>query len=427
MRGQMLRPPLVLLLGLHATSGIVDDDGVRILKGSSFADAVRTHADEGLLVDFYAPWCRHCTALAPEFARACEEVDAACAKVDVTAEAALAASQIITNYPALRFYRQGRVVDATPGATDAAAIAATARRLARDRYRTLTTVAAVDELFAGRGGVRVLALVPDESKAAQAFRHVAEAFKYPAEFFLLDGPDLMRHALDEAEKRRLYASAEASAHANSVLLLKPYDELVDVAQFKTSKKGRKKLGRWIEDRMLPLVVPFLPDYVDMIFGGPLKIHAILAVNPAAPPAPQIRDAFYNAARRHRGRIMHIAMFKESGEDESYNEALRHTLRFLKVTRFPTYLVSDMTGATPDNPGGSQTHFDGDLADADAVLEFQRPFAAKPLALRDGRDARTAELLRNPKFQALVSDPRMASLIEVLGVPRGLVDQARAEL
>ena len=37
--------------------------------------------------------------------------------------------------------------------------------------------------------------------------------------------------------------------------------------------------------MLPLVVPFLPDYVDMIFGGPLKMHAILAVDPADPPAP----------------------------------------------------------------------------------------------------------------------------------------------
>ena len=61
--------------------------------------------------------------------------------------------------------------------------------------------------------------------------------------------------------------------------------------------------------MLPLVVPFYPDYVDMIFGGPLKMHAILAVDPADPPAPPVRDAFYHAAQQHRGKVMHIVMFK----------------------------------------------------------------------------------------------------------------------
>ena len=179
----------------------------------------------------------------------------------------------------------------------------------QDRCRTLTSVKAVDDLFGGRVGVRVLALVPDEGKAAAAFRAVAQAFKYPAEFYLVDGPDLVRRAVDQAERLRLYAAAEAKMHDNAVLLLKPYDELVDVTTFTTSKKGRKKLSRWVEDRMLPLVVPFYPDYVDMIFGGPLKMHAILAVDPADPPAPPVRDAFYHAAQRHRGKVMHIAMFK----------------------------------------------------------------------------------------------------------------------
>ena len=36
----------------------------------------------------------------------------------------------------------------------------------------------------------------------------------------------------------------------------------------------------------------------------------------------------------------------------------------------------------------------------------------------------AEILRDPKFQALLGDERMASLISVMGVPKGLVDQAR---
>ena len=63
-------------------------------------------------------------------------------------------------------------------------------------------------------------------------------------------------------------------------------------------------------------------------------------------------------------------------------------------------------------------------DKDAVLAFQKPFAAKALARRDGLDVKYAEILRDPKFQALLSDERMASLISVMGVPKGLVDQAR---
>jgi len=84
----------------------------------------------------------------------------------------------------------------------------------------------------------------------------------------------------------------------------------------------------------------------------------------------------------------------------------------------------MTEADDEHPGGAQTHFRGDLEDRDEVLAFQEPFAAKALARRDGLDVKYAEILRDPKFQALLGDERMASLISVLGVPKGLVDQAR---
>ena len=111
-------------------------------------------------------------------------------------------------------------------------------------------------------------------------------------------------------------------------------------------------------------------------------------------------------------------------DDEYGAALRDTLAFLKVTKFPTYLISDMTEADDERPGGAQTHFEGDLEEKDAVLAFQKPFSEKALARRDGLDVKYAEILRDPKFQALLSDERMASLISVMGVPKGLVDQAR---
>ena len=53
-----------------------------------------------------------------------------------------------------------------------------------DRCQTLSSVKAVDDLFGGRVGVRVLALVPDEGKAAAAFRAVAAAFKFRHQDFI---------------------------------------------------------------------------------------------------------------------------------------------------------------------------------------------------------------------------------------------------
>ena len=100
---------------------------------------------------------------------------------------------------------------------------------------------------------------------------------------------------------------------------------------------------------------------------------------------------------------------QAPDDDEYGAALRDTLAFLKVTKFPTYLISDMTEADDEHPGGAQTHFRGDLEDRDEVLAFQRPYAEKALARRDGLDVKYAEILRDPKFQALLSDERMASL------------------
>ena len=90
-------------------------------------------------------------------------------------------------------------------------------------------------------------------------------------------------------------------------------------------------------------------------------------------------------------------------------------------KFDGYVVSDQ-GAIHDPAQAIKAGCD--LEDRNAVLAFQKPFAEKALARRDGLDVKYAEILRDLKFQALLSDERMASLISVLGVPKGLMDKAR---
>ncbi|XP_065708101.1 protein disulfide-isomerase [Patagioenas fasciata] len=328
-----LLPLLCLALPARPAAPEEDGDGVLVLRAASFEQALAAHPF--LLVEFYAPWCGHCKALAPEYAKAAAKLRAEgseirLAKVDATEEAELAQRFGVRGYPTIKFFRNGDQAapkEYTAG-READDIVSWLKKRTGPAATTLADAAAAETLVES-GDVVVIGFFKDStSEAAKEFLSAAEAVD--------DIPFGISSSADVFTKYQL--------SGDGVVLFKKFDEGRNNFEGDITKDN---LLNFIKSNALPLVIEFTEQTAPKIFGGEIKTHILLFLPKSVSDYQGKLDNFKTAAGNFKGKILFIFIDSDHSDNQRILEFFGLKKEECPAVRLIT-LEEEMTKYKPES-------------------------------------------------------------------------------
>lgn len=277
---------------------IATEDEVLVLTTSNFDNAIQKHPF--VLVEFYAPWCGHCKALAPEFATAAkklkeEESKIRLAKVDATIESKLAEQFSIRGYPTLKLFRDGKPSEYSGGRTSGEII----NWLKKKSGPPAKTISSVDEVnkLKADNDVAVIGLFKDPSSAdAKAFLEVAASIDdFP---FVITSDDA------------IYKELELSK--DGIVLFKKFDE---GRENFAGEYVAEEISKFVKGNSMPLVIEFTQETAQKIFGGEIKTHLLFFSSHSDSSYEGFTTLLKNVAKQFKSKLIFVTIDTDSEDNE----------------------------------------------------------------------------------------------------------------
>merc|ERR1712209_68634 len=281
---------LLALASVVLGAEVTKDEGVAVLNVENFDEVIE--GNEFVLVEFYAPWCGHCKALAPEYAKAAgilaeKESKIVLAKVDATEEGAVAEKFEVRGYPTLKFFRNGKATEYGGGRTADTIVS----WLEKKTGPPALAVASVEEataFVAGKDVVVIGVFADQTTDAAKAFLAAAANID--------DIPFAITSSAEVAAEHKIVGEA--------VLLLKTFDDGRAVLSEGITEEA---VASFIAGESLPLVVDFNQETAQKIFSGDIKSHLLAFLSAKADSHADDVAMLQGIAKENKGKMLFVTI------------------------------------------------------------------------------------------------------------------------
>ncbi|KAI9823578.1 MAG: protein disulfide-isomerase precursor [Thelocarpon impressellum] len=268
--------------GLIGAAAVASASDVHDLKKDTFEPFIKEH---GLvLAEFFAPWCGHCKALAPEYEEAATELkkkDIALVKVDCTEEAELCQSYGVEGYPTIKVFRGADNVSPYQGQRKAPAIISYMTKQAMPAVSSLGTDS-IEEFKTADKVVLVAFFEADDKASNETFTSVADSLR---ETYLFGATNDATLAKAEGVKQP------------AIVLYKQFDEGKNTFAEKFDKDAITKFAK---TSAVPLIGEVGPDtYSDYMAAG-IPLAYIFAETPEE--RAELAVTLKPVAEKHRGKV-----------------------------------------------------------------------------------------------------------------------------
>merc|ERR1712066_1158624 len=273
-----------------AQAEVKKEEGVLVLTNDNFQEVI--DGNEFVLVEFYAPWCGHCKALAPEYAKAAgalaeKDSPIKLAKVDATEESALAEKFEVRGYPTLKFFKNGKALEYGGGRT-ADTIVNWVEKKTGPPAKALANAEEAKAFIDGKT-VAVFGCFKDEATdGAKAFLSAASSMDDVA--FGITG--------DEA------LCSEYGVSGEGVVMVKTFDDGKAVL---TEGITEEEVAKFVSSESLPLVVDFNHETAQKIFSGEVKSHFLLFSSAKADDHEDKLSIMKDQAKKNKGKMLFVTV------------------------------------------------------------------------------------------------------------------------
>ncbi|XP_020584852.1 protein disulfide isomerase-like 1-4 [Phalaenopsis equestris] len=266
----------------------VDEKDVVVLTGVNFSEFIEKN--QHVMVEFYAPWCGHCQALAPEYAEAAtalELEDVVLAKVDATEENELSQKYDVQGFPTIYFFVDGDHRP-YPGQRAKDAIVTWIKKRIGPAVQNITTIEEAEKILSS-GSKLTLGFFDSLVGADSLELSAASKLEDDVNFYQTVSPAVAE----------LFHIDPKSKRPSLVLLKKEAENLT----YFDGQFTKSAIVDFIFANKLPLVTTFTRENAPLIFESPIKRQLLLFAQSKV--SEKLLPVFQEAAKFFKGKLIFV--------------------------------------------------------------------------------------------------------------------------